>query len=437
VEAVAAHGGPGGAGEPAPRPDRGGGKGGEHPALIDRARSEGAALTAEPAAGAGGRAGADELEIAISLPLDRFALEVEVATRARVTAVFGPSGAGKSSLLESVVGMRRASGRIRFGDAVWLDSARRVRLPPERRRIGYVPQEGLLFPHRTVRGNLLAGAARARRAGAGGGATPPAARLETVCELLELTPLLERRVGTLSGGERQRVALGRALCSAPRLLLLDEPLAALDLPLRRRVLPFLARVRAELAVPMLLVSHDPRTVQALADEVIVLRGGRVIARGAPREVLTDPAVFPLAEEEGYETVLPARLEATDAGASTVRLGGAGDGPRLVVPRTEGAPGATLLIGIPARETILATVEPAGLSARNVLPGRIAAVRPLAADGGLLLVTIDLAADPAAGLPPLATEVTARAAAELALVEGKPVYVILKTAGCVVYGGRAQ
>jgi molybdate transport system ATP-binding protein len=194
-------------------------------------------------------------------------------------------------------------------------------------------------------------------------------------------------------------------------------------------------VRAELAVPMLLVSHDPRTVQALADDLIVLRDGRVIARGAPRDVLTDPAVFPLAEEEGYETVLPARLEATDPGASTVRLGAAGDGPRLVVPRTDGAPGEALLIGIPARETILATVEPAGLSARNVLPGRVAAVQSLAADGGLLLVTVDLAGARAGDLPPVATEVTARAAAELALTAGKTVYVILKTAGCVVYGGR--
>jgi len=400
-------------------------------------RRETPAPEAVPAtAGGEALAAADELEIAISLPLDRFALEVEVKTRARVTAVFGPSGAGKTSLLESVVGLRPASGRIRFGDAVWLDSARRIRLPPERRRIGYVPQEGLLFPHRTVRGNLLAGAARARRAGAGGQAAP-SARLEAVCELLELTPLLGRRVGTLSGGERQRVALGRALCSAPRLLLLDEPLASLDIPLRRRVLPFLARVRAELAVPMLLVTHDPRTVQALADELIVLRGGRVIARGAPREVFTDPKVFPLAEEEGYETVLPARLESTGAGSSTVRLGENGDGPLLVVPRTDGAPGESLLIGIPARETILAAAEPSGLSARNVLAGRVAAVRPLVGDRGLVLVTVDLAAAPGAALPPLATEVTASAAAELGLDAGKPVYVILKTAGCVVYGGRGQ
>lgn len=377
-----------------------------------------------------------ELEIAISLPLDRFALEVEATTRARVTAVFGPSGSGKTSLLESVGGLRPARGRIRLGSTVWLDSRRRIRLPPERRQIGYVPQDGLLFPHRTVRGNLLAGAKRARRLAAGSG-VPPSVRLDAVCDLLELTPLLGRRVATLSGGERQRVALGRALCSAPRLLLLDEPLAALDQPLRRRVLPFLARVRAELAVPMLIVTHDTRTVQALADELIVLREGRPIARGAPREVLTDPAIFPLAEEEGYETVFPARLEATEPGACRVRLGETGHGPRLLVPHTEGEPGDSLLIGIPAREAILATTEPKGLSARNVLPGRIDSVHPLVEDGGLLLATIAL--DPGSGgaLPPLATEVTEAASRELGLNAGKPVYVILKTAGCVVYGGRVR
>ena len=366
----------------------------------------------------------DELELAISLPLDRFTLDVTCTTRAHVTAVFGASGSGKTSLLESVAGLRPASGLIRFGDHVWLDSMRRVRVPPEHRRVGYVPQDGVLFPHRTVRGNILAGAGRARSGG-----TPPAAQLDTVCELLELTPLLDRRVGTLSGGERQRVAIGRALCSAPNLLLLDEPLAALDVPLRRRVLPFLARVREELAVPMLLVSHDPRTVQALADEVIVLRMGQVISHGSPRQVLADPIVFPIAEAEGFETMMPAVLESSDTGAAVVRLGTLGTGPELVVPRTDGAVGDRLMVGIPSRETILAIVRPTGLSARNILPGRIDAISALADDSGMLLVTVNLAEQ----LPPLITEVTTEAEAELGLEPGQDVFVILKTAGCVVYG----
>jgi len=369
----------------------------------------------------------DELELALSLPLDRFTLDVTCTTRAHVTAVFGASGSGKTSLLESLAGLRPASGMIRFGDHVWLDSMRRVRVPPEHRRVGYVPQDGMLFPHRTVRGNILAGAGRSRSSASG--SAPQAAQLDTVCELLELTPLLERRVGTLSGGERQRVAIGRALCSTPHLLLLDEPLAALDVPLRRRVLPFLARVREELAVPMLLVSHDPRTVQALADEVIVLRQGQVISQGAPREVLADPNVFPIAEAEGYATMMPAVLESSDAGSAVVRLGAQGTGPRLVVPRTDCAPGDRLMVEISSREAILATARPTKISARNILSGRINAISALSDDSGMLLVTVELAES----LPPLMTEVTVGSAAELGLTAEREVFVILKTAGCVVYG----
>lgn len=143
-----------------------------------------------------------------------------------------------------------------------------------------MPQDGLLFPHRNVRGNLLAGAARARRNGWNLEET-----LANVCSLLEIGHLLDREVATLSGGEHQRVALGRAICSGPRLLLLDEPLASLDQPLRRRVLPFLIRVRDELDLPMLLVTHNVAEVQALCDEVVVLRQGRVVAHGAVDEVL--------------------------------------------------------------------------------------------------------------------------------------------------------
>jgi ABC-type sugar transport system ATPase subunit len=363
VEAVAAHGGPGGAGEPAPRPDRGSGEGGEHPTLIDRARSEGAALTAEPDA-AGGRAGADELEIAISLPLDRFALEVEVATRARVTAVFGPSGAGKSSLLESVVGMRRASGRIRFGDAVWLDSARRVRLPPERRRIGYVPQEGLLFPHRTVRGNLLAGAARARRAGAGGGATPPAARLETVCELLELTPLLERRVGTLSGGERQRVALGRALVRRPKIFLFDEPLSSLDAQLRQELREELARLHRITRTTSIYVTHDQKEALSLGDKVAVMQVGKLRQLATPEDVYRNPHDLFVARFVGEPPINLIRGEVAGGdGTATFRAPGfrmALNGrPRASGPATLGLRAESIAISTQAaagQEQLHATVD---------------------------------------------------------------------------------
>ncbi len=364
------------------------------------------------------------LEVRIRLPLDRFELEVDFRTGHQVTGVFGASGAGKTSLLETVAGLRRqAKGRIRLGREVWLDSKSGTYRRPEERHIGYVPQDGLLFPHQDVRRNLLAGAARARRNGG---------RLEetfsSVCRLLELETLLGRQVSTLSGGERQRVALGRALCSGPRLLLLDEPLASLDLPLRRRVLPFLRRVRREFQTPTLLVSHDPAEVQALCDELIVLQKGRVIARGSPRQVLTDPKVFPLAEEAGFENLLPGFLLSSQGATSRVRLGSPVSSVQLTTPRLTARPGDDLLVGIPAHEILIATRLPQGLSAQNILPAEVTSVQDL---GGLRLVRAALAPD----IPDLAIEVTSQAMSDLQLEPGKPVHLIIKATGCSVYAGR--
>jgi molybdate transport system ATP-binding protein len=369
------------------------------------------------------------LSLHLHFPLDRFDLAVAFETTARVTGVFGASGAGKSSLLKAVAGLkRRATGAIRANGDLWLDSATGVFVPPERRGVGYVPQDGLLFPHRSVRGNLLAGAERAR--GNGG---DPVATLAKVCDLLELTPLLDREPGTLSGGERQRVALGRALCSGPRLLLLDEPLASLDLPLRRRILPLLARVREEFDVPMLFVSHDPVEVQALCDAVVVLAEGRVVAEGPPHGVLTDPRVFPLADEKGYENVLPARLVSADGDASRLRLGEAGDGPGLIAPRSAARPGDRLLVSLPAREILVATQRPEGLSARNVLPAKVTALRPTAAGAfHLLSAAIEGGGD---GLPEVAAELSAATCERLGLEVGRGIYLVVKAAGLRLYEGR--
>lgn len=365
------------------------------------------------------------LALDIELPLDRFDLAVRFETSRRVTGVFGASGSGKTSLLETVAGLRRrARGRIALGSEVWLDSAAGRFVRPEGRHIGYVPQDGLLFPHLDVRRNLTSGGSRARREG-----HPVEETFRTVVDILELAPLLDRDVGTLSGGERQRVALGRALGSGPRLLLLDEPLASLDFPLRRRVLPFLRRVRDEFEIPMLLVSHDPTEVQALCDDLIVLRQGRILARGAPSDVLTDPDVFPIAEEQGFENVLPATLVETHGNTSVVRVGGE-DGVRLVTPRAEGRAGDRKLVGIPAREVILATSEPRSISAQNVLRSRVTSVRTV---GGLRLVRARLAA----GVPDLAVELTEHACETLGIAAGVDVYLILKAAGCILYDPRSR
>jgi molybdate transport system ATP-binding protein len=213
----------------------------------------------------------------VRLPLAHFTLEVNTTLAGQVTAIFGASGAGKTSLLEIIAGLRRpAAGTVRLGETL-TDVAMRTFVRPEHRAVGYVPQEGALFPHLSARKNLLYGFASHRP-------RPAGLTFEHVIEVLELAGLTDRAIGTLSGGEKQRVALGRALLAAPRLLLLDEPLAGLDAPLRERLLPYLARVRDEFAIPMLYVTHSPDEVLALCDDVLVLSRGQVTARGRPADL---------------------------------------------------------------------------------------------------------------------------------------------------------
>jgi molybdate transport system ATP-binding protein len=214
----------------------------------------------------------------VRLPLAHFTLDVDAVLDGRVTAIFGASGAGKTCLLELIAGLRRpAEGAVCVDGTVLTSIAAGTFIAPEQRAIGYVPQEGALFPHLSVRKNLLYGFNPAR-------ARPAGLTFAHVTEVLEIAPLADRAIGPLSGGEKQRVALGRALLAAPRLLLLDEPLAGLDAPLRERLLPYLARVRDEFAIPMLYVTHAPDEVVALCDAVLVLANGQVTARGRPRDL---------------------------------------------------------------------------------------------------------------------------------------------------------
>jgi len=203
-----------------------------------------------------------------------FTLELHEQLDVLAVALFGPSGSGKTTALEAIAGLRKpAEGLIEVGGRALYSPRQGVNVPARLRDVGYVPQDSVLFPHMNVRKNVLYGADRGS-----------SMALQVVLEILEIESLIDREVAPLSGGERQRVALARALMSSPKLLLLDEPLAALDLSLRRRIVPCLRRIRDELGVPMAYVSHDVSEVRSMADHVIVLDRGRVVASGPPESV---------------------------------------------------------------------------------------------------------------------------------------------------------
>ncbi|MHB8872703.1 MAG: molybdenum ABC transporter ATP-binding protein [Myxococcaceae bacterium] len=327
-------------------------------------------------------------------PLAAFALEVKLTIEARATAILGPSGAGKTTLLEVIAGLRPATGTVKLDGEVLLDSTARIRLPPERRKVGYVPQDALLFPHLTVRGNIFFGANATARAA------------NEAVFLLELAPLLNRRPATLSGGERQRVSLARALATSPRLLLLDEPLAALDVELKERILPYLLRVRDEARVPFLYVTHQAGEAQALAQEALVIDHGRVRAHGPVREVLS-AAVEP---GGSYENVLVGTLL-----GNLLTVPG---GPSLIVPPApELPPGARAAFAVPAEDVLVSNHPLEGVSARNVLEARVAAVEDTGAG-------TFLRAD--AGGTEWRAKLTREAARELKLEAGARIWLAVKT-----------
>jgi len=312
-------------------------------------------------------ASGDLIRLALDLPLARFRLRVRLDLPARATAVMGPSGCGKTSLLEAIAGLRpRARGRIVVGDDVLLDTDAGIRLRPEARRVGYVPQDAGLFPHLTALENVCFGARGGRR------------RVEAALEALEIGPLRSRHPVSLSGGEKQRVALARALASNPRLLLLDEPLAALDVELRERILPYLLRIRDEWNVLLLYVTHNLGETLTLAGDLIVMRDGAVEAHGPPLELLGAPEIS-RASAGGLENLFRGRVVSHDAagGITDVALSG---GLHLSIPFAGTLDvGATVTIAVRAEEVLIATAPAPHLSARNVFPVRVLSVLPATGD----------------------------------------------------------
>ena len=362
------------------------------------------------------------LHLDLAVPCDTFEVAIAWETSEPALGLFGPSGAGKSSLLEALAGLRPgARGRIEVGGRTWLDSRRGFSLPPEERGVGYVPQELALFPHRDVLAHLRFGAGRARRLAASARRLAP----ERVLELLELGALADRPVTALSGGERQRVALGRALCSGPELLLLDEPLASLDLALRRRILPYLLRVRDELGIPTVHVSHEPSEPALLCREVCMLSRGRGVAGGPPAEVF---GPHPLAAGEGgagLVNVLSGSVLTLAESLATF----------VVVrrpPRSTLFPCASLFRSLlpyllRASDILLARGAISGLSAQNVLPATVCAVHLPQHDEPHAAAVVSASL---AGVErPLAVVVSRRACRELELVPGVAVHLIFKAQAC--------
>jgi molybdate transport system ATP-binding protein len=350
------------------------------------------------------------IEVDVAHRLGVFTLELRFTSRGRLTAFFGQSGSGKTSLVNVIGGLIRPDrGRVAVGATTLTDTAAGIFVPTYRRRVGYVFQEGRLFPHLTVRQNLLFGRwfrpSRERKI-----------ELETVVDLLGIGHLLHRRPGALSGGEKQRVAIGRALLASPRLLLMDEPLAALDEERKAEILPFIERLRDEANVPIIYVSHSLAEVSRLANSIVVLRNGRMVASGDPAEVLSRSELVPEDALEEAGAVIEARISQHDIQFGLTMLqskAGLIRAPYLDLPA-----GTIVRLRIRARDVMVANAPPVGLSALNVLAGKVVELR----NSGETVVEVAIDCN---GVK-LSARLTRKSVETLRLVPELPVYAILKS-----------
>ena len=356
------------------------------------------------------------LKVAVEKRLGSFLLDVAFdAPTPGIVALFGPSGCGKSTTINIIAGLLVPDdGEISLGEDVLLDTRRKIAIAAERRGIGYVFQDARLFPHLNVASNLRYAQRRARRA--------PYVSLERVLAMLDLEPLLSRRVHRLSGGERQRVALGRALLSQPRLLLLDEPLAALDRDRREEVLPYLETLRDQLAIPMIYVSHQFDEVLRLATHIVLMQAGKVAAEGGITQMSLDPKLRALIGPDAVGAVIDGTVLGEDAasGLTRVRVGNG----ELKIEAARLVAGARMRVQLLARDVIVSTRMPQYLSVRNSLPGVVTAIDDdgtgNAADLGSDLVSIDIGAGAS-----ILARVTRAATRELGLAVGAGVWALVK------------
>jgi molybdate transport system ATP-binding protein len=341
-----------------------------------------------------------------------FELDVAFVVRRGITILFGASGAGKTTLLDCIAGITLPdSGQVIIGDRALFDSEHRINVPIRSRNIGYVFQDLALFPHLNVESNVAYGLA---------GVHPQEReqRIGKALDALGIAALRKRRPAQLSGGERQRVALARALVTQPSLLLLDEPLAALDLPIRMKIADDLRRSIQNLTIPVLYVTHSRDEVLMLGERLLVLEQGRVIAQGTPHEVLSAPQSETVAQLAGFENLFDAEVTSLhrDRGTMTCRIG---EALEIETPLVRAEPGTKLRLGISAGDILLATSAPVGLSARNILPGKLLS---LSQRDAIIVARVDCGVE-------LSVHLTLGARDSLELAPGRQVWVIVKTHSC--------
>ena len=349
------------------------------------------------------------IEVDIAIRRGSFAIEAAFAADAPIVSLFGRSGAGKSTIVNAIAGIARpARGRIVVGDEVLFDSARGIDIPPEARRVGYVFQDALLFPHMTVAANLAYGERFSPRVGS-------FVERNHVIALLDLGRLLDRRPANLSGGEKQRVAIGRALLANPRLLLMDEPLASLDAPRKAEILAYIELLRDELDLPIVYVSHALEEVTRLADAMVLVADGRVVAQGSVADVLARSEMQSHTGRFEAGAVVETRVARHDERYGLTLL--AFDGGELVVPNVDALPGEPVRARIRARDVSIALSRPSGISIQNVFAAEVVSLS--GEFGAIVDVRLQV------GATPIIARITRKAAQELALAPGARVHALVK------------
>lgn len=354
------------------------------------------------------------VELSLKKRQGDFLLDISLRSEGGVTALFGRSGAGKSSLVSMVAGLSRPDeGRIEISGSVLFDKQAGIDLPPEKRRVGLVFQDGRLFPHLSVASNLRYGEKLVP-------VSERWAEFDRVVELLGIGHLLDRRPAKLSGGEKQRVAIGRALLASPRLLLMDEPLAALDGARKKELLPFIATIAREFRIPILYVSHSIDEIIELADHLVVLEDGKAIASGPLEEVLSNTDLSDITGRMDAGAILLGKVDCQlpDYSLTRIRLGN----NFLNLPKVDAPTGTAVRVRIGAQDVALALEKPIRTSIQNILSGRVTSLSP--APDGQVDVHVEVAPN-GGGL--LWTRITAVAEAEMGLKRGDAVFALVKSA----------